>query len=137
MQHGSLQYAAQRKVRNGRRYGTALPTLRERGNEIEFQPAAMTTLIYSPVSAGAHYKTFELGSVEGAQHYLHVAADSDRALEAPPEVIANFSHLVRETVSPLRMPPNTHNHILQLPKDPSRHLRLGGAHPYTHMTERG
>ncbi|HXA52638.1 MAG TPA: hypothetical protein VNV86_20115, partial [Candidatus Acidoferrum sp.] len=96
MQPDSLQYQATLKVPNGWRYGTALPILRESGNEIEFQPAPMTTLIDSPVSAGAHYKTFELGSVEGAQHYLHVAADSDRALEAPPEVIANFSHLVKE-----------------------------------------
>jgi predicted metalloprotease with PDZ domain len=95
-QPDSLQYQATLKVPNGWRYGTALPIQRESGNEIEFQPAPMTTLIDSPVSAGAHYKTFELGSDHGAPHYLHVAADSDRALEAPPEVIANFGHLVTE-----------------------------------------
>jgi predicted metalloprotease with PDZ domain len=96
MQPDSLQYQATLKVPNGWRFGTALPIQRETGNEIEFQPAPMTTLIDSPVSAGAHYKTFELGTDQGAKHYLHVAADSDRALEAPPEVIANFSHLVKE-----------------------------------------
>jgi predicted metalloprotease with PDZ domain len=96
VQPDDLKYEASLKVPNGWRYGTALPIQRESGNEIEFQPAPITTLIDSPVSAGAHYKTFELGTEMGAPHYLHVAADSDRALEAPPEVIANFKHLVKE-----------------------------------------
>jgi predicted metalloprotease with PDZ domain len=33
----------------------------------------------------------------GIPHYLHVAADSDRALEAPQEVIEHFKKLVKET----------------------------------------
>jgi predicted metalloprotease with PDZ domain len=53
-------------------------------------------LIDSPVSTGAHYKTFDLGTEGGLPHYLHVAADSDRALEAPPEVINNYKNLVKE-----------------------------------------
>ena len=66
MQPDDLQYQATLKVPNGWRYGTALPIQRESGNEIEFKPAPMTTLIDSPVSAGAHYKTFELGTEQGA-----------------------------------------------------------------------
>src|SRR5207237_8958505 len=84
------------KFPKGWRYGTPPPTQRESGNEIEFKPPSMTTLIDSPVSSGAHYKTFELGAEQGAPHYLHVAADSDRALEAPPAVIDYFRHLVKE-----------------------------------------
>src|SRR5215475_14454893 len=81
--HDSVQYQATLKVPNGWRYGTALPIQRESGNEIEFKPASVTTMVDSPVSTGAHYKTFDLGTVDGIPHYLHVAADSDRALEAP------------------------------------------------------
>ena len=95
-QPDTIQYQASLKVPHGWRYGTALPIQRESGDEIEFKPASATTLIDSPVSAGAHYKTFDLGSELGAEHYLHVAADSDRALEAPPEVIADYRHLVKE-----------------------------------------
>ncbi|MBS1856900.1 MAG: M61 family metallopeptidase [Acidobacteria bacterium] len=95
-QSDTLSYQATLKVPAGWRYGTALPIQRESGNEIEFRPAPMTTLVDSPVSAGAHYKTFDLGNENGAEHYLHVAADSDRALEAPPEVVAGFRHLVNE-----------------------------------------
>jgi predicted metalloprotease with PDZ domain len=91
------QLQATLKVPSGWRYGTALPIQRESGNEIEFKPAPLTTMVDSPVSAGAHYKTFDLGTENGVQHYLHVAADSDRALEAPADVIEHFKKLVKET----------------------------------------
>jgi len=92
-----FQYQANLKVPNGWRYGTALPIRRESGNEIEFQPAPLTTLIDSPVSTGAHYRTIDLGTDLGAPHYLHLAADSDRALEVSPEIIGQYKNLVKET----------------------------------------
>jgi predicted metalloprotease with PDZ domain len=91
------QLQATLKVPSGWRYGTALPIQRESGNEIEFKPAPLTTMVDSPVSTGAHYKTFDLGTEQGVSHYLHVAADSDRALEASAEVIDHFQKLVKET----------------------------------------
>ena len=51
-QPDDLQYQATLRVPNYWRYGTALPIARESGNEIEFQPASLTTLVDSPVSAG-------------------------------------------------------------------------------------
>jgi predicted metalloprotease with PDZ domain len=96
-QPDTFQYQATLIVPTSWRYGTALPIQRESGNQIEFQPASLTTMVDSPVSAGAHYKTFELGGPQGVPHYLHVAADSDRALEASPELIAQFKNLVAET----------------------------------------
>jgi predicted metalloprotease with PDZ domain len=92
----SFQYQATLTVPTAWRYGTALPIQRETGNQIEFQPASLTTMVDSPVSAGAHYRTFELGGDAGIPHYLHVAADSDRALEASPELIGHFKDLVKE-----------------------------------------
>jgi predicted metalloprotease with PDZ domain len=92
----AFQYQATLIVPASWRYGTALPIQRESGNRIEFQPASLTTMVDSPVSAGAHYRTFELGADRGAAHYLHVAADSDRALEASPELIGHFRNLVTE-----------------------------------------
>ena len=96
MQPDDMQYQATLKVPNSWRYGTALPIQRESGNVIEFQPAALTTLIDSPLSTGAHYKTIELGSDNGVPHYLHIAADSDRALEISPEVVNEYKNLVVE-----------------------------------------
>lgn len=95
-QADDLQFEATLRVPNGWRYGTALPIRRESGNEIEFQPVALTTLVDSPVSAGAHYKTIDLGTDNGMPHYLHLAADSDRALEVSPEVVSQYKNLVAE-----------------------------------------
>ena len=53
----AVQFQASLKVPAGWRYGTALPIQRESGNDIQFRPAPLTTLIDSPLSAGAHYRT--------------------------------------------------------------------------------
>jgi predicted metalloprotease with PDZ domain len=96
-QADDLQVQATLKVPNSWRYGTALPIARESGNQIEFQPASLTTMVDSPVSTGAHYRTIDLGSDDGAPHYLHLAADSDRALEVSPEIVGQYQNLVKET----------------------------------------
>jgi predicted metalloprotease with PDZ domain len=92
----TLQYQANLKLPGSWKFGTALPIQRESGSEIEFKPAGLATLIDSPLSAGAHFKTIELGSDRGVPHYLHIAADSDRALEASDETIQGFKNLVQE-----------------------------------------
>src|SRR5260370_33320472 len=79
-QPDDFQYQATLRVPNGWRFGTALPIRRESGNEIEFQPAPLTTLIDSPVSPSAHYRTIVLGAEGGPPHYLPIAGDSDRPL---------------------------------------------------------
>jgi predicted metalloprotease with PDZ domain len=93
----TLQYQANLKLPGSWKYGTALPIQRESGSDVEFQPASMTTLIDSPVSAGAHYRTIDLGSDRGAPHYLHLAGDSDRALDIPAETVKEYKNLVAET----------------------------------------
>jgi predicted metalloprotease with PDZ domain len=88
-----MQLQASLKVPNGWKYGTALPIARESGNEIEFKQSSLTTLIDSPVSAGSHYRTIELAP----GHYLHVAGDSDRAIELTDDQIQHYKNLVEET----------------------------------------
>jgi predicted metalloprotease with PDZ domain len=93
----TVPFQASLKVPNGWRYGTALPIRRESGNEIEFEPAPLTTMVDSPISMGAYYRTIDLGTDGGRSHYLNLAADSDRALEVTPEIIAKYKSLVKET----------------------------------------
>jgi predicted metalloprotease with PDZ domain len=88
-----MRLQASLKVPNGWKYGTALPIARESGNEVQFQPASLTTLIDSPVSAGAHYRTIELGT----NHFLHVAGDSDRSIELSDDLLEHYKNLVLET----------------------------------------
>jgi predicted metalloprotease with PDZ domain len=92
-----LRYQASLRVPNAWRYGTALPIARESGQEIEFQRAPLTTLIDSPVSAGSHYRTIQLGNDGSIAHYLHLAADSDRALEIMPDELEHYKNLVTQT----------------------------------------
>lgn len=92
-----LEFQATLRVPDGWRYGTALPIAAEHGNEIEFQPAPLNTLIDSPVSTGKHYRTIELGRDGSIVHYLHLAADSDRALDISPEELTGYKNLVAET----------------------------------------
>ncbi len=92
----SLKFQASLKVPDAWRYGTALPIAHESGNSIEFQPSSLTTLIDSPVSTGKHYRTVELGRDGSIVHYLHLAGDSDRAVEITPEQIEHYKKLVTE-----------------------------------------
>jgi predicted metalloprotease with PDZ domain len=92
-----IRYQAGLRVPAGWRYGTALPIARESGNDVEFQPVSLTTLVDSPVSTGIHYRTVDLGSDGGAGHYVHIAADSERALEVSPDTVGHWRALVAET----------------------------------------
>jgi predicted metalloprotease with PDZ domain len=96
-QADSLPYQATLRLPGSWRYGTALPVARESAGEIEFQPAPLTTLIDSPLLAGAHFRTVELGTDRGAPHYLHLAGDSDRAVEIAPALADQYQNLVVET----------------------------------------
>jgi len=96
----SVSYHASLKLPSSWKYGTALPIERESGGDIQFRPASLTTLIDSPISAGAHYRTVDLGtgapSGPSAPHYLHLAGDSDRAIDISPELVAGYKNLVAE-----------------------------------------
>ncbi len=91
-----LRYQAKLRLPHDWHYGTALGVAKESGDQIEFRPVSLTTLIDSPVSTGAHYRTVELGTVDGAPHYMHIAADSERALAITPETIEHYRKLIVE-----------------------------------------
>lgn len=91
-----LRYQATLRLPHDWHFGTALGVAKESGDEIEFQPTSLATLVDSPVSAGAHYKTIDLGTFNGAAHYIHIAADSERALAMPPQAVKQCKRLVAE-----------------------------------------
>jgi len=81
------------------KWGTALPIDRESGNEIDFKPASLTTLIDSPISTGRHYRTFDLGTDDGIAHFLHLAGDSDESIQPPEQMVTEYRNLVKEAGS--------------------------------------
>src|SRR2546425_3492714 len=91
-----LEVAAQLRLPQDWKFGTALPVARTRGNSVEFKPVSLTTLVDSPVLTGRHFRRIELSPGATPAHYLDVAADSDEALNAPPELVEKYKKLVRE-----------------------------------------
>jgi predicted metalloprotease with PDZ domain len=92
-----LQYQATLKVPDGWKFGTALPIDRETGNEITFKESSLTTLIDSPVQTGANLKTVDLSPGGRVAHYLHIAADSERATRITDDETRHYRNLVEET----------------------------------------
>ena len=92
-----IRMQATLKVPIGWRYGTALPIESESGNTVVFKPAPLTTIVDSPVQMGANYKTIDLSPGEATKHYLHIAADSERATRIADEVTKQYRNLIKET----------------------------------------
>jgi predicted metalloprotease with PDZ domain len=82
----------------GWRFGTALPVARTNGDDVEFQPVSLTTLVDSPLIAGEHYREIELtpGGAE-PRHKIDMVADGDADLAMSDADIAAYKKLVAET----------------------------------------
>lgn len=92
----ALTYAASLRLPEGWKYGTALPVQKQTGDKIDFAAVSLTTLVDSPVLTGAHFRTIPLGT-DALPHRIHMAADTEAALEATPELVKAWSNLVSET----------------------------------------
>ena len=64
------------KLPAGWHYGTALPVANESPQQINFRQVNLTTLVDSPVLAGAHFRRVALSPQGPIQHYIDIAADS-------------------------------------------------------------
>ncbi|MGH9495398.1 MAG: M61 family metallopeptidase [Candidatus Sulfotelmatobacter sp.] len=82
----------------GWKFGTALPGPRVSGDQVEFAPVSLTTLIDSPVIAGVHYRQVELTKPgETPRHVMDIVADEESDLAMSPQDLAAYRKLVAET----------------------------------------
>ena len=82
----------------GWRFGTALPVARSDGDEVEFAPVSLTTLIDSPMIAGAHYRKIEVTkSGDTPVHVMDLVADAEPDLVMTSKDVAAYQKLVAET----------------------------------------
>jgi predicted metalloprotease with PDZ domain len=91
-----IQVSAELRLPPDWKFGTALPVSKANGSNIQFKTVSLTTLIDSPVLAGRHFRRIELTPGETPPHYFEVAADSEEALNAPPDLIEKYKKLVKE-----------------------------------------
>jgi predicted metalloprotease with PDZ domain len=85
------------KLPSGWHYDTALPLVGESGDTATFQTVSLTTLVDSPVLAGAHFRRIPLTPEGPIQHYIDAASDSESALQIPQDTINDYKHLIAET----------------------------------------
>lgn len=102
-----LIYEAQLVLPSGWKYGTALPEKQPgitfsrartgtASAPINFKPVSLTTLVDSPVIAGAHFRTIKLTEGAAPSFQIDMVSDTEAALQMSPEQIANYTQLVVE-----------------------------------------
>jgi predicted metalloprotease with PDZ domain len=95
-----LIYEAHLLLPEGWKYGTALPEKqggsKGRGVAVNFKPVSLTTLVDSPVIAGAHFRTVKLTEGAAPSFQIDMVSDSEAALQMSLEQIANYTQLVVE-----------------------------------------
>ena len=93
-----VNFAPSITLPSGWKFGTALPGARISGDEVEFAPVSLTTLIDSPVIAGVHYRRVELTKPgETPRHVMDIVADEETDLAMSPQDLAAYKKLVAET----------------------------------------
>jgi predicted metalloprotease with PDZ domain len=87
----------------GWKFGTALTPARTSGDDVEFSPVSLTTLIDSPLIAGVHYRKIELSKSgltkpeDAPVHVMDLVAEAEADLAMTPRDLAAYQKLVAET----------------------------------------
>ncbi len=90
-----IQYRASVRLPAGWKFETALPISAQQGDQVEFAPVSLTTLVDSPIVAGANMRIVPIA--DGGAERLVITADSGPALALPDARIAQLANLVAET----------------------------------------
>ena len=94
----AVQFVPSVELPAGWKFGTALVSTHVSGDEVEFAPVSLTTLVDSPLIAGLHYRRIDLPTAPGMPaHEMDLVADSEADLEMKPEDLAAYEKLVAET----------------------------------------
>src|SRR5258707_80801 len=99
-----VKFAASVRVPEGWKFATALTQLppvkpAEGGvdGSVHFETVSLTTLVDSPLLAGAFFKTYDLSPGQKPEHRLNVAADSAMATKMNADQVQHLRQLVAET----------------------------------------
>jgi len=93
----ALEFVSSVRLPAGWKFGTALTTARATAYEVEFNPVSLTTLVDSPLIAGAHYRQIELAPAgEIPSHVIDMVGESDADIEMSPQDVTAYRKLVAE-----------------------------------------
>jgi len=93
-----VKFAPSIRVPEGWKFATALQLLPGNRAEgaVEFETVSLTTLVDSPLLAGAFFKTYDLAPGQKTEHRLNIAADSSAATALTNEELQHMRQLVSE-----------------------------------------
>jgi predicted metalloprotease with PDZ domain len=94
---GAVQFSPSVTLPQGWKFGTALESKSASGDDVDFAPVSLTTLVDSPLIAGEHYRRIELTTGSEPAHVMDLVADNDADLAMKPEDLAAYKKLVAET----------------------------------------
>jgi predicted metalloprotease with PDZ domain len=93
-----VQVAASVRLPEGWKFGTALTPTQQSGSEAEFQTVSLTTLVDSPLIAGAIYRQIQINPAgEPLSHVVDMVGESDQAIQITEKDMASLRQLVAET----------------------------------------
>jgi predicted metalloprotease with PDZ domain len=89
-----VPFKASVRLPSGWKFDTALPVEKQEGDRIDFASVSLTTLIDSPLVAGAYMRVVPVG--DNGREHVTITADSASALAMTDARIANVASLVAE-----------------------------------------
>lgn len=93
------------KLPEGWQFTTQMDVASRDGSAVRFKPVNFEVLMDSPLFAGRHYRSYDLGNVHGAPVTLDVVADAPQHLQAPAEAIDAHRRLIAEAGELFGKPP--------------------------------
>jgi predicted metalloprotease with PDZ domain len=94
----AVRVTASVRLPEGWKFGTALTSAQQNGSSVEFQTVSLTTLVDSPLIAGAFFRQVEITPPgETLTHVIDMAGESEEAIQITDKDIASLKELVAQT----------------------------------------
>lgn len=94
----AIQFEPSLRIPAGWKFATAMET-RAAGDEIQFEPVSLTTLVDSPVQMGVELKKINIPNSTGLRHTLNLTSENPFALETPADLDKQYTRLVEEATA--------------------------------------
>jgi predicted metalloprotease with PDZ domain len=121
----AVRVTASLQLPEGWNFGTALKSTRQNGSTVDFQTVSLTTLVDSPVIAGAIYRQVQITPAgEPLTHVVDLIGESEEAIQITDKDVASLTQLVSETGKLFGARHYTNYHFLLILGDQTAHHGL-------------
>jgi predicted metalloprotease with PDZ domain len=121
----AVRVTASLRLPEGWKFGTALKSTRQNGSSVDFQAVSLTTLVDSPVIAGAIYRQVQITPAgEPLTHVVDLVGESEEAIQITDKDVASLTQLVSETGKLFGARHYTSYHFLLILGDQTAHHGL-------------